>query len=112
MPVVVAGNPGEPPAPSIFCSAQRERLVIGPGPDAGGSNHGKAGCCQVPVKSGTEAFAFALAGLPAGGGFCASAGIAAIAATVTRSGTLICSDMTPPETRRSKIRFVGLWHRH
>src|SRR6185369_15775281 len=96
MPLVVAGRPGEPPAPSVVWIAQRERLVIGPGPDAGGSNHGKEGCCQVPEKSGTETLLVVPAGLLSAERFCANVGIAVIAATVTQSRTLRYNDMIPP----------------
>src|SRR5262245_21146024 len=76
MPVVVAGRAAEPVAPAGRCSGQRERFVTGPGPEAGGSNHGKTGCVHVPEKSGTET---PLAGNST---VCPIAGIAA--ATVTK----------------------------
>src|SRR5882672_6562003 len=96
MPVVVAGNPGEPPAPSILCSAQRERLVIGPGPDTGGSNQGKEGCCHVPEKSGTEAVSFAPSDLSSNENVCESPGTESIANTATQNGSFGRNDMTPP----------------
>jgi hypothetical protein len=64
---------------------QRDLLVIGPGPDAGGSNHGKAGWFHAPLKSGIGAALFA----PAAGAapvvtVCVMAGVAiAVAAKVT-----------------------------
>src|SRR5258705_11676951 len=54
MPVLLGGSPAEPATPAGICSAQRDNLVIGPGPDAGGSNQGKTGGCHVPVKSGMD----------------------------------------------------------
>src|ERR1700704_2982932 len=96
MPVLLGGNPGEPPPPSEACSAQRERFVIGPGPDAGGSNQGKTGCVHVPVKSGTEAFPAVPPDLPSANCDCASTGIATIATTVILRMIVRCSGMTPP----------------
>src|SRR6516164_10864249 len=45
----------EPAAPLGRCSGQRDKFVIGRGPDAGGSNHGNAGWFHTRVKSGIDA---------------------------------------------------------
>src|SRR5215472_9784303 len=83
MPTLLGGKAAEPAKPPGRCSAQRDKLVIGPGPDAGGSNQGKAGCVHTREKFGMDA---ALS-LPAGAateGVCAMAGIAAAATATNR----------------------------
>ena len=57
MPSTPAGSGGSakvPEASNGRCG-QRDKFVTGPGPDAGGSNQGKAGCVHTPVKFGGAA---------------------------------------------------------
>jgi hypothetical protein len=70
---------------------QRDLLVTGPGPDAGGSNHGKAGCVQTPVKFGINAAPFVTppAGPPPDAIVCPRTGVA-IDATKTMHGRKFC----------------------
>src|SRR5262249_41023243 len=95
MPSLLGGKASEPPAPPGPCPAQRDRLVIGPGPDAGGSNQGKAGCVQTREKSGIDAAPRVwLTTGPAAVVVCAMAGIAATAAAATKR-------------RKSRCMYIG-----
>src|SRR5262245_40655985 len=100
MPVVVAGKPADPASPFGICadSGQRERFVIGPGPDTGGSDQGEDGCCQTPVKSGRDAVSSVPPSLLSD--VCASAGTAVIAMTATQSRALRWNDMASPHSFR------------
>src|SRR5689334_6468829 len=51
---------GEPERPPCRCSP-RDLLSTGPGPDAGGSNQGRAGWLQTPDRPGIEPASPALA---------------------------------------------------
>src|SRR5579883_3117804 len=55
IPTLPGGSAAEPAEPPGRCSAQRDKFVIGPGPDAGGSYQGKAGWVQTCEKSGIDA---------------------------------------------------------
>src|SRR5262249_60986591 len=94
MPSLLGGRASEPPAPPGPCPAQRTRFVIGPGPDAGGSNEGKAGRVQTREKSGIDAAPRVwLTTGPAAVVVCAMAGIAATVATVTKRRKSRCMDI-------------------
>jgi hypothetical protein len=71
---------------------QRDLFVTGPGPDAGGSNQGKAGCVHRPENSGIDALPFVawLAGPTAGGAVCAGAGVPAAVANITNRRKCHC----------------------
>jgi len=100
IPILLGGKASEPPTSARPCPAQRDKLVIGPGPEAGGSNQGKPGCVYARVKFGIDA---ALCVLPAGvaEGVCPKAGIAAAiepwaAAVVKRFGEMSLAGITFP----------------
>src|SRR6516165_12686262 len=85
MPSTPGGRGGRasvPEAESMGRCGQRDLLVTGPGPDADGSNQGKAGCVQTPVSSGIDAALFVtpLAGPPSDAMVCSKAGVAIAAA--------------------------------
>src|SRR5207244_13619278 len=81
----------EPDKPEGRCSGQRDKLVIGPGPDSGGSNQGKAGCVHMREKSGIDAaLCVSLPAGPAAEVGCAMAGIAAAVATATNRRNSRC----------------------
>src|SRR5689334_14078887 len=98
MPTLLGGKASEPPGPAGPCPSQRDKFLIGPGPDAGGSNQGKAGCVHVPEKFGIDtAPCFSPLAGPAAEGACARVGIVAgIVATVTTA------------TKRRKSRCVRI----
>jgi hypothetical protein len=74
---------------------QRDLLVTGPGPDAGGSNQGKAGCVQTPVSCGIDAALFValLAGPPPEAVVCPKAGVAIAAANAMNERKFRCLRM-------------------
>src|SRR5579864_3498910 len=82
----------EPAAPLGRCSGQRDRFVIGPGPDAGGSNHGNAGWFHTPVKFGIDAAPCVAvtpgSAAPAAADDCVQAGHATAVANVTNRRTI------------------------
>src|SRR5439155_6877796 len=91
MPTLPGGKASEPPGPAGPCPAQRDKLVIGPGPAAGGSNQGKAGWVHTREKSGIDAALWvSLPAGPAAGGVCAGAGVAATVANVTKARKIRC----------------------
>jgi hypothetical protein len=74
---------------------QRDLFVTGPGPDAGGSNQGKAGCVQTPVNSGIDAepFVTPLAGPSPDAMVCPKAGVAIAAVNAMNRRKLRCLRM-------------------
>src|SRR5215471_3837488 len=80
MPSLLGGKATEPLRPLGRCTGQRDKLVIGPGPEAGGSNQGKAGCVHTREKSGiAAALCVSLPPDPTVEGVCATAGNTAAA---------------------------------
>src|SRR5215467_6003096 len=77
------------------CCGQRDLFVTGPGPDAGGSNQGKAGCVQTPVNSGIGAAPFVtpLAGPLSDAMVCPRAGIAVAAVNAMYKRKVHCLRM-------------------
>src|SRR3954467_15054452 len=91
MPTLLGGNCSEPPGPDGPCPAQRTRLVTGPGPDAGGSNQGNAGCVHTPAIFGIDtAPDVSLPPGPAAESVCAKAGIAAAVVTAASKRKARC----------------------
>jgi hypothetical protein len=86
---------GKPCRVKMGRCGQRDLLVTGPGPVAGGSNQGKAGCVQTPVSSGIDATPFVRppAGSPPDAMVCPRIGVVIDRAKTMHGRKLCCLRM-------------------
>jgi hypothetical protein len=82
-------------------------FVTGPGPDAGGSNQGKAGCIQTPAKFGIEVAPFVSA-LADPSMVCSNAGVAVAAANAMNRTKFRCVRMPNPPFRSCCVSAPAL----